>query len=451
MKKILAITILVTILSVGSIKPASAQLVLDASQLATKISDMTQKITDQVNKVTEQINQAKQMASQGFSLNALRDMAKKYINDSISSFLSSNINRLVEGTKEKKKAVLEADVTTYLESSGMLYDKKIEDAEADKKKMEEYLTISKKEKNSKTDECEILKDEYEHTSDVAKQSEAWAKYNKCMSELKQINNDIEELDKGINHVSAVLNDLSATKAKIGTEEDKNYMQRKARVDALEASSSEGDEASEFMRVGEVSNSGGSERTQWDEPGSAEFYAISQNNYETFIKRYFYDPNNLSATATVNVQSNLDRIYRERRYLYINTAAHLLQVATSARRQIPVHTAAIDAFSNATTSEQDELNAIGAYATTRVESAKALLLYAKLLSAKLQYLAARDLLQAQASKEFMKNDSEFKDFEDFNLSKYLLTEGYISNLLHEFNTPIPTDVTPSTKIRGGNYD
>jgi len=55
----------------------------------------------------------------------------------------------------------------------------------------------------------------------------------------------------------------------------------------------------------------------------------------------------------------------------------------------------------------------------------------LLSAKLQYLAARDLLQSDLKKEYADRDN----FDEFDLGRYILDTDYIEELLESANTSI----------------
>jgi hypothetical protein len=117
---------------------------------------------------------------------------------------------------------------------------------------------------------------------------------------------------------------------------------------------------------------------------------------------------------------------------VNTAIHLLQVVTSTRREIPLQAHNLEAYANQTSYGKDELEAMSAYAATRIENAKALLLYAKVLSAKLQYIAARDLLNETLAKEIDDPTGNTKLYEPFDLGKYMLTPEFIKYKLQQAN-------------------
>ena len=76
---------------------------------------------------------------------------------------------------------------------------------------------------------------------------------------------------------------------------------------------------------------------------------------------------------------------------------------------------------------NELEAISSYSATRIENMRALLMYAKLQSARLQYMAARALLDAEMEKTPNGN------YLEFNLDKYILTKEYVDDLIKKAGT------------------
>ena len=148
-----------------------------------------------------------------------------------------------------------------------------------------------------------------------------------------------------------------------------------------------------------------------------------------MKNYFYNPEDLdSGSDTLTYENNINRITRNRKYLFVNTAAHLLQVTATTRRELPVKIKIVDEmFKQMINGDSGKLEVIGAYSNVRIENAKALFLYAKLLSAKLQYLAARDLIKSELRKE-----GSIGSFDSFDLSKYVLTDEDVENMQERAN-------------------
>lgn len=444
MKKIVVLTLLVMILMGGSIRSASAQIVLDPSQLGGKVSEFVQKIQDAASKITQQINQIKMMASQGFSLDDLADLKGKYYNIA-TGFLSDKMSKLVSGTSEKAAAALQEEVDTYKESRMELFNFKIEETKASIDMMEKERDAKKSEADIKENECERLRDAADRETDIELHSVKMGEVYKCEMELSRINTEISDLAAGKRELEKQETKLKVQKSEIGTDKDAGYVERNARVEALKVAAEQEKEG--FIAAAE--HSGGDK--EWDSDEATKDINFDEVTKE-FVERYFYDPENLKGTETVNYQSNLDRIYRERRYLFVNTAAHLLQVATTIRREIPQRTMAIDAYANESSSGPNETTSMASYAATRVETIKALLLYAQLLSIKLQYLATRDLLQADTKKEYIdRNTGQIKNFGDFDLEKYMVDEDYIKALLKDANTSVLDDKAMNTLNPKNNPD
>ena len=170
----------------------------------------------------------------------------------------------------------------------------------------------------------------------------------------------------------------------------------------------------------------------------------------FIERYFYDPEELDSASgdegRIMHQTKIDAVARERKYLLTNTAAHLLQVTATLRREIPVRTEVIDEMFKNTPKATGELEAISSYSATRIENMKALLMYAKLQSARLQYMAARELLNLNGVK------TPNGTYKDFDLEKYILTKEYVDKIVKEADTAnnAVTAVEENYKVNGEDY-
>lgn len=431
MRKTAISVIIACFIVCGGIKPAEA-LIIDPGQIAAKVSDFVQKISDSVSRITQQINQVKMMATQGYSLQSLKDMAKKYYKID-QAFLTKRMFKLVQGTKKKQQEVLQKDADLYKEVSVAQAQEKLDDVEDDINFIDDELSETQNELSEKNSECPRLKSEYDGMSEGSAKERKWNEYTKCEADKQLLESNVEELK----NVKVKLNEEKAKLKEELQEKESGDAAYKDKVRRVEELSKQKDEEEgkdkEFISAEDQIG----EEDEWDtfKPGDiAAKLSPSEKDYEDFMERYFYDPDNLkSKDKQYEFQSNMDRILRERRYLFINTAVHLMQVATTIRREIPIRTVTINKMANDTSTEDSEIAAMSAYSATRVENIKALLLYAQLLSAKLQYLAARDLLQADLKKEY----ADRHNFKDFDLSRYILDSDYIQELLDEANTAIDT--------------
>ena len=158
-----------------------------------------------------------------------------------------------------------------------------------------------------------------------------------------------------------------------------------------------------------------------------------------ILSYFYEQDDNAFTdlkqdsalriARQQHQAKGDKLERQRKYLVVNTAAHLLQVSATIRRDLPIRENSAKDWFEKTKTAKDELEAIAAYSNSRIESARALTLYARLQTAKMQYLAAREINSTSLKKQGKIADN---DFSKFDLEKYILTQEYIKELVDNSN-------------------
>lgn len=434
MRKTAISVIIACFIVCGGVKPAEA-LIIDPGQIAAKVSDFVQKISDSVSRITQQINQVKMMATQGYSLKSLKDMAKKYYKID-QTFLTKRMFKLIKGTKKKQKEVLQKDADLYKEVSVAQAEEKLNEIDESISYIEDEIEEADKKYRTWRDSlCPRYKAEYDAmTEEGSEKEKKWNQYTKCEAER-----DLYQLNAA--EYSQLLNELGREKEKLEKEleekrsGDDTYKGKLKRVEQLE-SQKDGDDNNLISAEDQIS-----EDDEWDKikpEDIAAKFSPSEKDYEEFMDRYFYDPDKLEGQGEERYafQSNMDRILRERRYLFINTAVHLMQVATTIRREIPVRTVVINKMANDTSTEDSEISAMSAYSATRVENIKVLFLYAQLLSAKLQYLAARDLLQADLKKEY----ADRHNFNEFDLGRYILDSDYIQKLLDEANTTIkPEDI------------
>jgi hypothetical protein len=129
---------------------------------------------------------------------------------------------------------------------------------------------------------------------------------------------------------------------------------------------------------------------------------------------------------------MDRVMRDRRNLLINSAIHLLQVTATLRREIPTKTEKIKDLYDEIPSAENEAKSLSYFSASKLDNIRALHLYAKVLTTKLQYLAAKDLLTIEPRRRI---SADNVDAEAFDLSKYKLTQGYLEAIEDESNKGI----------------
>ena len=426
MKKFVATLILAIFLTGITSGPAKA-LILDPLQLATKVSGYLQDVKEGVDKVTQQINQIKMMSTQGFTLSELTSLAKKYIlTEKFKKAIKKKMKKIVENRKKKKLKAQQDKMKWEKETKIQLYTDKLNVVNKDIEILENSLQEVETELNQKKQECEDKRIDMENETDSEKKVEKNDIYEQCKSEQEELeNNKIEQTEM----IKKYKKDAEEIKAKLEKVKsgDAEYKEQQAMINATEA-------AQDSEEIIEADNLG--QNDEWDNEQSMSKFNLEEKDYQDFISRYFYDPSSIKgegSTGMIDYQSKMDRVTRERRFLLVNTSVHLLQVVTSVRREIPVREHSLEAYSNQTAESKDELEAVSAYAATRIEAAKALLLYAKVMSAKLQYLAARDLLNESLSKELTDPvTGKVKEYKDFDLGKYILTPEFIKYQLKKSN-------------------
>lgn len=415
MKKILSVIILSAFLVTGNPKPAHA-IIIDPGQIAAKIAEIVQDIADAVATGIEEVNKVKQMAAQGFNYQALIDkaaeFATKYAVDYFTHKILTKRFKEVEGdTNKQNKKVLEKDQENYKEATEALYDKQLEILEGEIS----TTNSAKMEAQSKMNEAKSkeasAKAAYEAETNPEAKNHKLMEYMKWSAEAEKWTNDYFELDKKSIELQKQKEYLLQEKNKIASE-DEQYKALKERVDAME------EDKNELVAVdpGEA---------EWDEVDVEDFDI--NKYYDKFVEQYFFDPKELGNSGKEGLtahQSRMDRIMRQRRYLVVNSAAHLMQVAASMRRSLPVEYKKNKEMFTSIGQDEGELAAMNVYSATRVENARALLMYAKLLCAKLQYQTARDLVKSDVQREKTENA-------DFNLGKYILDSTDVEAMVKKF--------------------
>ncbi len=428
MKKILGKILLIFFIASICAKPAFAGLKVDGSQLTGVITKYTTKIMEATEKVTQQINQIKLMDAQGYNWDSLKSLALDYYKKNGGTVNLTQMNDLVKGTKAKKLNEEKEKANAYKKSSIDLYERKKENADMNLEQTKRQLVETERKIETQEKECESLQVNYDQleAEEAGAGDEIVVKLAECKSELDDLKSNAEELKAQKENIQETIENINETLDKFEKEEDEIQKANAQRIELLN------NDSEEKNPVTEDNN----KEKEWDSDNALESYQLNDAEYTTFMNNYFYDPHNLNSSQDnqdnkgLAYENYINRIMRNRRYLFINTAVHLLQVTTTTRRELPTSEETADTMFEQTAKSEGELEALIAYSNARLENAKALLLYAKLLSSKIQYLAARDLLNAELKKEIYDEDGNQKSYEGFNLEKYILTEEYVENMHKE---------------------
>ena len=449
MKKILRKICLTLFMASLYITPASAALIIDGTQITGVVNKYVTKIMEITEKVTQQIDQVKLMASQGYNWDSLKELAKDYYNK---NGLPININfkqekDLVAGTKAKKLEAEEAKAKEYTESSIKLYETKQENAKKDQNTAQKQLEATTNAKNKKEKECNSLQTKYNQmeSDNSGSGEEVFIKLAECNSELERLKNEAAEWEAQEKSLKEIIKNIDEQLEKFKENKDPIQQANAKRIEALE-----NDQAEEDSTI-KIDDNGSKE---WDSEDALDSYQINDTEYQAFMLNYFYDSKNLNSGSIKGLDAEKDkslayenyinRIMRNRRYLFVNTAVHLLQVATTIRRELPAKIETADTMFEQVINPEGELEAIIGFSNTRIENAKALLLYAKLLSAKIQYLAARDLINAELKKEIFDENGTPKKYQEFNLEKYILTDEYVGKMQEDAKRTISTEELENVK-------
>lgn len=440
-KKLMIICTVIALIT--SIPNNAHALIIDASTLAAKISEWVGKLTEATTKITQQVSQIKQMTSQGFNKENLFNIAQHYMSRNGDALLKIKMEKIVEGTKKKNREKIDEEKTLYVDNKNLYYDEKIGIMDESIQKTEEELQKKQEERDEKKVETDIKKNYYETVkNDFAKEPKALDDYKNAWMQYEELVVVCNELDDLLETLKKQKTVLEEEKKKVGTEEDPEYMLYEKRLEELDSEKEEADGDEDA-----ILNKSSEEDEEWDSEKVVDDFSPTEEDYNAFLARYFYNPEDLSSAENndfgetktdaeiksderVKHQTKIDAAMRERRFLLVNSAAHLLQVTATLRREIPERSETIDEIFQNTPAASGELEAISSYSATRIESMKALLMYAKLQSARLQYMAAKKLLSLDVIK--VPNNEEIP-YTEFNLERYILTQEDVDKAIEEANT------------------
>lgn len=421
MRKIYYSTFLATFMLFNSIKPLCAKLTFDGGNIAQEIASIATQITETANSVQNEISVINEIKAKGEKFNPKAILAlKNTLLGKISiGKLSGLISNSVGDTKEKQFELASAKLELEEKTSEEYYNKKIENISDDLEKVNARIIELSGIIPIKEKEVENKRQVYEATPSYARKK-LYDEYSKANSELNALYTEKSELESMAVRLRDQYIEAQKAKSKIKTEDNKTYQKLKKQHEELKALAL-AENVFGFTTI-EIDKD-----ERWDNMNqNDEKYSLSDEKYERFLNLYFYDPDDIGTGeyARLKFQTQMDQITRNRKYLTVNTAAHLLQVTATARREIATRQASIFEYWKKTIDSDNGIDRSRNYGITRIEEARATLLLAKILSAKLQYLAARELSEIEVKKDWKDGDKIKRDYSKFDLGRYILTKEYV---------------------------
>lgn len=408
------------------IRPAFASLTVDPAEFGGKVSDWLQTVgSTELQKIIDG-NQSALISAQGFRMPNFKDYLKSFITSALSSI---KFEKRVSSTQQKNTDIVESEAENYAQGIKKYYQRKYELAQEELAEEETNLIFYRSQCEVAQGNATQKKAAYEAVrgKDEEKEKEAFNEYSIAQSFQEDVCNTVTELEIKVDNQERNIALLSEKMSKVGTMNDPRYEDYHERTEAINDNVVE-----ETLYQAEMSDA-----DDWGGKLDIEKYMPSDEIYESFYERYFYNPGNIRVSA-MESQTKSDKVMRERNFLLVNTTVHLLQVTASLRREVPTRRQqAEDAFDK-TKGDNGEYEAINAFTASKIENARALLSYAKLLSAKLQYAAVHDLHRAkiQLERDNVSPD-EFKNGE-MSMQHYVLTQEYIDQLVKDGNNAETTN-------------
>ncbi|MCM1323706.1 MAG: hypothetical protein NC218_06055 [Acetobacter sp.] len=432
MKKLTLSIILAAFLNIGITKPATSSMIIDPALIAQSIGGNVQIIYDTASQGIQQVNQLKQAAAQGINLNFLKALVDFGI------FTKGSIQVLapmVKKTKQKNTALLEHNRDLYADASKKEREAKLSKAQEYQQKDEMLLRNKKQELQKKETELRQAEAEYNRLrgTDTSAERAAMIKLGEVRSEYNKLVTDVADLENAIVKDREVVGKLEQLVAEAGTEKDATW---KNKDDAVQIITEQKDDADIDTGIAEV------RENDWSDI-DGENFIVNNETYKKFVSDYLYiQPNNNLTNskqghdlekAQQEYAATIAQIERNRKGLTIYNVSHILQVSATIRRELPIREQRAKEWFDKTKTASSELEAIAAYSNSRIESARALTLYARLLAAKLRYQAAREINTLDL-KKYGVNQSTFGEiyknnpFESIDLEKYLVTDEDIKQLI-----------------------
>lgn len=421
MQKILLTIMCAALFNIGNPKPALSGFILDPAAIAQNFGGTAQTIYDTAVQDIFQNGMLKQLQTQGFNLASLKTLLTSQLGKYLSNLIKESATKQqVKSTKAKETELLEQERDLYIEAAKANINEKLKIAEKDKSETEKLLANKKKELNKKEQQlrkAESNRQKHQGKGDE-KEIKAIDELEKAQNEYNTVINDVDELEKLLKEKKEKVKLVQQEKSIIGTEKDPKVQNMSKRAEIIK---NEKEDTGILIKV-EIN-----EDKDWASLKDLDDFSIDGKTYKDVINAYHYEPDSKAytdlhqgkelQTKQQELEAIKDKILRNRKYLVINTAVHLLQVSTTARREIPIREPLVKEWFDKTKEKPSEIEAITAYSNTRIENSRALLLYARLLSAKMQYNAAREIYRFDLEKLGKIEDN---DYSTIDLGKYILT-------------------------------
>jgi hypothetical protein len=419
MRKFLCILITTSMLFLSNVKPASANIVFDLTEIISEISEVVGKITDAAGKITNSVNMVKQTLSQGFSKEMLLKVVGKVAGKYINAFIASKTaNKIVEAADAKNKEIYKQEVDTYV--AAIEEDIKAKEEETSQQKREVMLAIAKM-KTAVLAQTSVVKLAGEKCDNaIVGRKKACELYGKERSKLDTMTLELRNLEAKDRELDEVKKSIA--KQKIDMKEDPKIKKLEARVEDIEnrVKEKEAEMAAKKQEKEELIRKA-KEEAQWDaEESLLEDFNVNNKDYEFFLNTYFYNSKNINEGENKFIahQGKRDDVERERRQLLIDASIHLMQVTATLRADATSRRILIEEFTKTTVEGEGETESISSYSATKIEYIRALLLYAKMQTAKLQYLAAKEIIDLNETKSF--EQSDIKNYMNNDLKRWQLT-------------------------------
>lgn len=412
MRKFLCILITTSMLFMSNVKPASANIVFDLTEIVSEVSEIVGKITDAAGKITNTVNMVKQTLAQGFSKEMLLGIVTKVAGQYVNSFIASkSADAVVEATDAKNQEILSKEYELY--KAATEEDLKNKLSETKKQRIEVVAAITKEKAAIATKRVAVDTARDRCNNAIIDRKRMCEVYRKESAKLSEMELTLSNLEAKLNEIDKVIVDLN--KQKLDMKFDPKLKKLEARVKDIEKRIEEKKAEMEAKKQ-EKENliQKAKDEAQWDGDESLlEDFKLNENDYKYFLNTYFYNPETIEEGENKFVahQGKRDDVERARRQLIVESAVHLMQVSATLRAQTVSRKRIIEEYVKTTVEGEGETESISSYSATKVEYIRALLLYAKMQTAKLQYQSAKEIFDLDQTKSFDPN----------NISKYLAND------------------------------
>lgn len=425
MRKFLCILITTSMLFLSNVKPANANIVFDLTEIVSEISEIVGKITDAAGKITNSVNMVKQTLAQGFSkemlLNVVGKVAGKYINAFIAS---KTANKIVEAADEKNKEIYASEVEYY--EAATKEELNAKDKETKKQRAEVIAAMAKMKIAMEAQEVAVnLARDKCNKALVGRKKlcEIYANEDTKLSKIVLEYRNLEAKKKELDEVQ-----LDINKQKIDMREDPKLKKLEAKVADIDQRIKDKEAEMEAKkREKEELIKKAKEEAQWDaEESLLEDFNVNEKDYEFFLNTYFYNTAEIDETENkfTSSQGRRDDIVRARRQLLLDATIHLMQVTATLRADAASRRVLIEEFTKTTVEGEGETESISSYSATKIEYIRALLLYAKMQTAKLQYLSAKEIIDLNEDKHF----EDASDYLQNDLNRWRLSKSKINRYI-----------------------